>query len=80
MRPIEFALMVDWEDGKPAEFIPATDVRHAEEMALRLYPSQSTWTVARDSDSSPWRYVCQTVTLSSIVADYANQPGRVIEH
>lgn len=50
---VEFALMVEWDDG--VEFIPAQDEAHAEAMAIRLYAHRPTWTVGREIQ--PWRYV-----------------------
>jgi hypothetical protein len=51
----EFALMIDWEDGEPAEFIPAVDAHHAEQMARTIYHGRSTWTVQREVPA--WCYL-----------------------
>lgn len=52
---VEFALMIDWEDGRPAEFVPAKSAEHAARMAEGIYQGRSTWTVGREIQ--PWRYV-----------------------
>jgi len=50
---IEYALMVTWED-KDTEFIPASDIVHAMNMARTIYAGQLTRVVGREVQ--PWRY------------------------
>lgn len=57
----EYALLVDWEDGQPAEVIPATDAHHAEQMARVLYSGRPTWTVERAIPA--WRYLGSDVEV-----------------
>jgi hypothetical protein len=57
---VEYGLMIDWEDGESAEFVPATSFDHAEEMARKLYSGRTCWTVGREARPdfwpAPWRY------------------------
>ena len=61
---IEYALMVDWADDGPAEFVPATSVEHAERMARTIYAHRACRTVGRKVQ--PWRYV-QAAHLTEVV-------------
>jgi len=50
----EYALMIDWEDGQPPEFVPAHNPEHATRMAETIYAGRCSWTVEREQ--SAWRY------------------------
>lgn len=65
---IEYALMIDWEDGQPAEYVPAKSVEHAEQMARTIYAGRGNkWTVGREVN--PWRYVRRAhAELTEVVA------------
>lgn len=65
---IEYALMIDWEDGQPVEYVPAKSFEHAEHMARTIYAGRGCkWTVAREVQ--PWRYVRRAdAQLTDVVA------------
>lgn len=64
--PIEYALMVCWDDGDP-EFIPANDPDHARQMARQLYAGRKCITVAREIQ--PWRYCASITELGNEVTE-----------
>lgn len=69
----EYALMVDWQDGHPVEFVPANDAHHAEQMARTIYAAHPSWTVEREVPS--WRYCGSDVSVSLAVAHHADLIG-----
>jgi len=67
-QTLEYALMIDWEDGEPVEYVPAKSFEHAEEMARTIYAGRGAkWTVAREVQ--PWHYVRRSdAVLTEVVA------------
>jgi hypothetical protein len=65
----EYALMIDWEDGNPAEFVNAESFEHAAHMARTIYAGCPSWTVGREVQ--PWRYArpAGDAGLTDVVAD-----------
>jgi len=63
MSDTEYALMIDWEDGHPVEYVPATSVKHAEEMARKLYAGRLVHVVQRPV--APWTFLDSDVLAAS---------------
>lgn len=69
---VEYALLVDWEDGNRPEVIPAQDADHAKRMAQTIYAGHPSWTVQREI--GPWCYLSQLAP--GRVADMGAQGDR----
>lgn len=65
---VEYALLVNHEDGSAPEYVHAEDPSHAEQMAQTIYRGRPSWTVGREPEG-PWRYVRRgAVALTGQVA------------